>query len=132
MLRANPEIMGPPERKKAAFVSHIHDEAQMKMRSVVFADESWVPNTKTKAMTAGCKRNPHPYRCRLSKIQQNVVQLCVGNDRLEMFTELQPLRSKTGPTIATAITEALYPFFQVARRVAGGAGQDKGTMKVIH
>ena len=48
LLRAHPDILGPPERKKAVFVSHTHDEAQMKMRSVVFADGAWVPNTKPK------------------------------------------------------------------------------------
>ena len=83
------ELADPASEGGAIFVRHIHDEALMKLRSYNIQ----VPGRIV--------------RGKYSKVQNNVVEVFVGQRRQDFFTELQCLHRKDAPTIATAIISAL-------------------------
>jgi hypothetical protein len=84
------------------FVSHIHDEAGMRIRSY-----QHVPDTDP-ALEGGqrCARG------RSTKVQNNVVRVAVASRQVNMYVELQALLRKDASTIAQAMRNIL----QEARR----------------
>ena len=75
-------------------VSHVHDEASMRIRSVAPLDVTGVVMPRGKVRLG---------RSRSSKVQNNVVRVSVGGHDLEWFTELQPLARKDAPTMCLAL-----------------------------
>ena len=75
----------------AVVVTHVHDEADIRMKSFgTEQDESYKLETTL-------------FRGRTSNIQNHVVNLKIGARTFEWLTELQALLRKDGPTIATSI-----------------------------
>ena len=95
------------------FAQHIHDEASMRFRSYdIISDDSFGPAT-----------TPVFNRGRFSKVQNNVLRLSVSQKSpIEWFCELQPLQNKAGPTLASAIYEAV----EGAMRACSDGAKDGG------
>jgi hypothetical protein len=83
------------------FVSHIHDEAGMRIRSYQHA-----PDTDPAPGGQRCARG------RSTKVQNNVVRVAVAGRQVNMYVELQALLRKDASTIAQAMRNIL----QEARR----------------
>ena len=103
---------GQLNESQPLFFTHIHDEAAMRLRSID-SDTFAVADTYRDAslkLSSGPRPNAHPYRSRASKVQNDVLLLQIEEAQAQVFSELQPLAKKDGPTIATAL-------LQSARRV---------------
>ena len=120
---------------------HIHDEVRMRLRSVDLVKDKRPRSsagrasvggaTVTPKLGAGPLKNPHPFRCRYTKIQNQVMELIGAGRIVEILNELTPLASKDGPTIATAI---VLPVERVVRAIEKGLkGNDRvKTVRLIH
>ena len=85
------------------FVTHIHDEALMRLRS-------HIPSFYQ-----------HIHRARYTKVQNNFVSVSIAEEKFEWFCELQALADKTAPTIALAILEVIRNILQTVCPSRDGA-----------
>ena len=77
------------EASKPVILCHIHDEAALRLRSF------------------DASLGQRLIRARSSKIQNHAMTLQAGMETYEIFTELQPLLKKDGPTLGQALINAL-------------------------
>ena len=94
------------------FVTHIHDEAIMRLRSTL----------------AGLPH--HVARARYTKVQNNVVRIHLDGETFEWYTELQALAEKSAPTVAQAILQVIKEIIQTARSCRHQASTSR--LRVIH
>ena len=98
------------EHPQPIFVTHIHDEASMRFRSL--------------------DQDANNNRGLYSKIQNNAVTVSIGATNIEWPTELQPLASKDGQTLATAMLEVMENLLAPMR--AGVAASPDAGRYVVH
>ena len=98
------------EHPQPIFVTHIHDEASMRFRSF--------------------DKDANNDRGLYSKIQNNAVTVSIGATNIEWPTELQPLASKDGQTLATAMLEVMENLLAPMR--AGVAASPDAGRYVVH
>jgi hypothetical protein len=99
--------------RRPIFVTHIHDEASMRFRSFDVVDGVQSSN-----------------RAMYSKVQNNAVTVHVGATSMEWPTELQPLASKNGATLATAMLEVMESVLDRVR--AGVSRRPEKTGTIVH
>ena len=90
-------------RPRHVIIDHIHDEALMRIRSFAPVQDADLC-APTKNLVRACS----------SKIQNNVVNVTMGQTTLEWFCELQPLQKKDSATLAIAIINIVREIFEHA------------------
>eukprot|EP00973_Karenia_brevis_P057483 7995686-Karenia_brevis.AAC.1 len=95
--------VGFNSESRPIFVSHIHDEASLRLRSF----DASLPG--------------RPVRGRFSKVQNNCVAICFPDDKLEWPTELQALGRKTGVVLATCMVDIMSELLRCLSSVSNPA-----------
>ena len=86
--------------QKPIFCRHTHDELLARARSSVLEDDN-CDGTSVESHTPRAIRSKH------TKMQNNVLNLCVGEHNIYVFQELQPLLRKDGATIRWALVSTM-------------------------
>ena len=111
-------------REAASVVAvHVHDEAGMRLRSYVPAEDP--------TMNIGSAFKATLSRGRLSKIQNNVVTLSLADVPVPFFTELQALHKKDAGSIATAIIQVVERLFACIEKIDTGEAARR-TVRFVH
>ena len=112
------------QQKLVVFVPHIHDEASMRLRSYVVANDAGTVGPLPNAVVQ------YPLsKARTSKIQNNVVHVSMTDHDVRWLEELQALATKDAPTIATAIITVIQ---NVITAVCANRRESGGPVRILH
>ena len=121
------EVVKRSQTEEPMFVVHIHDGADMRMRSSVsetFASSVGVSLSSPTARTVTS-------RSRYSKIQNQYIDVVTSAERVPWFTELIAMAKKDAPTIATSLIQGLDDILAVIFAQSESTASSSGERRIV-